>query len=286
MLLHVMSKRGFQITGTNRTKKPESTPANIAWQVLDAERCSVEEIANILQGAEWAINAIGVIKPHIRDNDPIQVERSIRVNTLFPYMLSRAAEETNTKILQIATDCVYSGKKGHYLETDDHDPLDVYGKTKSLGEVPSSSFHNLRCSIVGPEPQRRLSLLDWFLSQGQNAEINGFTNNKWNGITTLHFAKLCAGIIERDLTLRNLHHIVPNGTVTKYELLKIFARYFGRGDLRITPKEATEAIDRTLDTLDHSFNLTLWQTAGYSHPPTISEMVSELASSSGHSVRV
>ena len=281
MLVQVVSSSGFQIVGTIRANKPEGPAASIEWRFLDAEGCTVEEVIEILHGCDWAINAIGIIKPHIRDNDPIQVERAIRVNALFPYMLSKAAEKTNTNILQIATDCVYSGMKGRYVETDNHDPLDVYGKTKSLGEVTSHYIRHLRCSIVGPEPKTRLSLLNWFLGQEQNAEINGFTNHGWNGITTLHFAKLCVGIIRKDLALRNLHHVVPNNVVTKYELLRIFAEYFARSDLRIVPKEATEAIDRTLDTLDHHFNLTLWQAAGYSGPPTISEMVSELASRSG-----
>ena len=44
-------------------------------------------------------------------------------------------EQSNGPILQIATDCVYSGATGGYTESSSHDALDVYGKTKSLGEV-------------------------------------------------------------------------------------------------------------------------------------------------------
>ena len=95
-------------------------------------------------------HAIGVIKPYIRDDDAAAVERALRVNGLFPHILARAAERSGCRVLQIATDCVYAGTIGNYREAAPHDALDVYGKTKSLGEVNSAAVHHLRCSIIGP----------------------------------------------------------------------------------------------------------------------------------------
>ena len=130
---------------------------------LDAECAGVDDLARLLDGASWAVNAIGVIKPYIRDDEAAAVERAVRVNGLFPHLLARAAERTGCRVLQIATDCVYSGTIGNYREDAPHDALDVYGKTKSLGEVNSPAVHHLRCSIIGPEPKAHVSLLDWFL---------------------------------------------------------------------------------------------------------------------------
>lgn len=205
------------------------------------------------------INCIGLIKPYC-DN----VQEAIRVNALFPQGLP-------TGTIQIATDCVYSGKKGDYVETDPHDALDVYGKTKSLGEA--DHIHNLRCSIIGPEQQNHLSLLDWFLSQDQ---ANGFTNHLWNGITTYHYAKIVKAVIENDVELPYLQHIVPADKVTKAELLRIIAKAYHR-DIDITDVEAPKVIDRTLATSNPQFNKYLWELAGYPQPPTVKEMVEELA---------
>jgi len=207
------------------------------------------------------INCIGVIKPHCGD-----VENAIRVNSLFPYMLPQES-------IQIATDCVFSCKKGNYVESDIHDATDVYGKTKSLGEAPH--LNNLRCSIIGPETNNHLSLLDWFLNL-KDEYANGFTNHFWNGITTYHFAKICQGIINDKIELPYLQHIVPADVVTKSELLKIIAEVYKK-DIIIRDVEADEDVDRTLSTNNPSLNNLLWQSAGYSEPPTIKQMIQELA---------
>lgn len=222
---------------------------------LDAEQPRINPFSDY----DWVVNCIGIIKPYC-DN----VERAIRVNALFPYYLPE-----NT--IQIATDCVYSGDKGNYVETDLHDATDVYGKTKSLGEAPH--IKNLRCSIIGPEVKNHISLLDWFLQQ---KEANGFTNHLWNGVTTLHFSKIVQGAIREGIELPQLQHIVPADKVTKAELLRIIAKAYEK-DIPVKDTEADIVIDRTLSTNNPELNLRLWQAAGYKNPPTIKEMVTELA---------
>ena len=251
---------------------------SVEWRVLDAESVEAPGIADALGGAVWAVNAIGVIKPYIHDDNAAEVERAVCVNALFPHLLARAAEATGCRVLQIATDCVYSGAKGGYVEADKQDALDVYGKTKSLGEVWSGSVFHLRASIIGPEPKAHVSLLDWFLGQKKDAAVNGFTNHQWNGVTTLHFARLCHGIITHEFgALPHLQHAVPTGSISKAELLQCFAREYGRGDVRISPVEAKTVIDRTLATSDAELNRRLWALSGYATPPSVPEMIAELA---------
>ena len=252
-------------------------PNDIEWRLLDVERCSVEEITGVLANAKWAINAMGVIKPYIHDDNAAEVERAVLVNAYFPHRLAQAAEQFGCHVLQIATDCVYSGSKGRCIEKDDHDPLDVYGKTKSLGEVYSPRVNHLRCSIIGPEPKGHVSLLDWFLGQPRNGDVDGYTNHHWNGVTTLHFAKLCHGAIRERFELPHVQHVIPAGALSKAELLRCLAKAYRREDITITPKEAKTVIDRTLATLDDSLNRQLWAAAGYSQPPSVREMVAELA---------
>lgn len=249
---------------------------SVSWSTLDAERSTEGEVASAVRGCSWVVNCIGVIKPYIRDDRAAEVERAVRVNALFPYLLGRASEKAGAKVLQIATDCVYSGAKGRYREGDPHDALDVYGKTKSLGEANLPNEHHLRCSIVGPEPKSFLSLLEWFRRQPGNAKVGGYVNHEWNGVTTLHFARLCLGIIRENLRLPRLQHVVPDGTVTKEALLRHFAAAFGRGDITIDPVRAKTVVDRTLGTENAEGNLALWNAAGYPTPPSVPRMVEEL----------
>jgi dTDP-4-dehydrorhamnose reductase len=252
--------------------------SSVSWRILDAELCDVQDVVRALEGVSWAVNAIGVIKPRIHDDNASEVERATKVNSVFPHTLARAAEKTSCRVIQIGTDCVYSGLRGNYSESDWHDALDVYGKTKSLGEVFSQNVFHLRCSIIGPEPANFLSLFEWFLRQPKGSSVNGFTNQKWNGITTLHFAKICLGIFANDIELPHVQHLIPSGLLTKYDLLRTLSDSYKRQDLNVRPAEAPSAVDRTLTTINSELNRKLWQSARYDHIPTIAEMVSELAS--------
>ena len=249
----------------------------VSWFLADAELGPTRALETLPSRTDWIVNAIGIIKPYIRDEEATTVECAIAVNALFPHRLAARARAIGARVIQIATDCVYSGAKGRYLEKDLHDATDVYGKTKSLGEVHAPGFHNLRCSIVGPEARNGRSLLEWFLGQPRDATVNGFTNHHWNGITTLHFARLVRGIIVNDVALPVLQHVLPADALSKAELLRVFATHYGREDVKITPGPAKDAIDRTLATADAAASARLWRAAGYEAPLTLDDMVRELA---------
>lgn len=247
------------------------------WRLFEAGGDAMPDLFSSPERVDWVINAIGVIKQHIKEDNPLSTEKAIRVNALLPHRLAAAAGEKGFRVIQIATDCVFSGKEGGYTEDSAHDPSDVYGKTKSLGEVRAEGMHHVRCSIIGPEPKGRLSLLEWFLRQPEQAEVTGFLNHRWNGVTTLQFAKVCAGIIRDDLPLTHCRHLVPEGSVSKAEMLELFAAVFGRRDIRIRRGNAASAVDRTLATVDAGASARLWTAAGYAKVPTVPEMVEELS---------
>ena len=234
----------FEVIGTER--KLNDT---VNFDVIDFNNNSKN--FDFLKDADFIINCIGIIKPHCKDDDAVGVVNAIQINALFPHKLANFLEGSKTKVIQIATDCVYSGSKGKYLENSLHDALDVYGKTKSLGEVISNNLLNIRCSIIGPEYKNKLSLLEWFLNQDKDCELNGYDNHLWNGVTTLQYAKLCEKIILEDIfddLIKTSHvlHFLPNKTVTKYELLNIFNEVFKKNHI-INSTQAPVAIDRTLD---------------------------------------
>jgi len=256
---------------------------SVKFKILDAAEENTAAIKDVIKDSDWVINAIGIIKPYIHDDIPSEVERAIRVNALFPELLSQAASGSKIRIIQIATDCVYSGEKGKYVEADIHDAWDVYGKSKSLGETYQNNVQHLRCSIIGPEVEGHVSLLDWFLGQAQGQEVNGFTNHQWNGVTTLHFAKLCKGIITEEISTGHIQHVVPGNLITKANLLKAFRKEFSRDDIKINDAEAPKVIDRTLNTSNEEMNEKLWKAAGYESPPTIEDMVKELSEYVGSS---
>ena len=283
MVVDVLARNNnIKVTATSRSSdlinRFSKRAPEVNWDLLDVYSLDRNEIASVLAQADWVINAIGMTKPYAHDDNPMEVERAILVNALLPFELSHVAGDRSTRIIQIATDCVYDGIKGGYIESDPHNALDVYGKTKSLGEALLSNVNCLRCSIIGPEPKAYVSLLEWFRRQLKSASVNGFTNHLWNGVTTLHFALVCQGVILQSIDLPHLQHVIPDDAITKSDLLKGFAQDFHREDISIQPVAAKTIIDRTLATTNKDLNQKLWDSAGYSVPPSVLKMVSELAS--------
>lgn len=278
MLGHTVGKtlrnEGHDIFGTRRSKGGGSR--NVGGLVFDALSGSVEELISDIGPVDAIINAIGVIKPYINEDDPESVSNAIQVNSLFPLELCHIANSLGVRVIQIATDCVFSGDRGKYLEDDDHDAIDVYGKTKSLGECQSGQFLNLRCSIIGPELGRSSSFLEWVLGQPKNAQLNGYTNHLWNGVTTQAFSKVVSGLIASDMTLKGVYHLVPADQVTKLDLVKYVAQQAGRTDISVVPTRASAGVNRTLETGFPEVNERLWNLAGYQSVPNINELVGEI----------
>ena len=265
------------------TSRGESAPAALSeqpvqWLALDVDCTNVSALTALCSGFDLVVNAIGRIKQRIRDDLLSDREATLRANALFAVMLAQAAEAARCKVVQIATDCVFSGARGRYIETDKHDAEDLYGLSKSLGEIRSPNVFNLRCSIVGLELASSYSLLNWFLGQKQGVTVQGYTNHYWNGVTALHFAKICGGLLVSDWKETFDTHVVPANALTKYELLSVFADAFGRRDVKIVSTEALQRIDRTLATTNSGLNAGLWENAGYSSPPSIQDMVVEITS--------
>ena len=219
------------------------------------------------------INCIGVIKPHINENSPSSIINAFEINSMLPRNLLKNFPKS--KIIHFNTDCVFSGKTGNYYENHKKDCNDIYGISKSLGEVSSNRIMNLRCSIIGKEKKTKLSLLSWFLSN-QTSNINGFTNHYWNGVTTPSLARIVHGIIKNKSFKQGLFNIVPKDTVTQYTLLKIFNKKFFGNKKNIIPIKNLLKINRILSTDNINFNKKLWKNAGYSSVPTIKDMIEDL----------
>jgi dTDP-4-dehydrorhamnose reductase len=266
---------GLRVTATARTDSA-ALPARVSVQRFDVRK---DELRTLLDdGAyDWIVNAIGVTNAHIDQRVSASIENAIAVNALFPHRLAAECSLRGQRVIQIATDGVFSGTGGPYDEGAPHDALDVYGKTKSLGEVPDGSVIHLRCSIVGRERSAASSLLERVISSPAGSQLAGYGEHRWNGITTLHFAKLCAALI-RGVQTPSLQHVVPADSVSKAELLELGLSAFGRQDVAVVRVPGPGApIDRTLRTRDPESNRRLWRCAGYEQPPTIAEMLRELA---------
>jgi dTDP-4-dehydrorhamnose reductase len=222
MVLKVLSReKKFTVSGTCI-----SNSTDLFYFDVEEGLEKLDLIFSENKGYDYFINCIGITADKIDPSNSRSITKAIKVNALFPHELAEFVREKNAKLIHISTDGVFLGCAELYDEDAPCDCFDVYGKTKSLGEVVNSNVLNIRCSIIGPSPYERGGLFEWFQSQPEGSVISGYTNHVWTGITTFQFAKLCQRIIEGNQfdCLRKesaIFHFVPNQQVSKYKLLTI-----------------------------------------------------------------
>jgi dTDP-4-dehydrorhamnose reductase len=186
------------------------------------------------------INAVGLIKQRPLGNAR---PAAIRINALLPHDLQQAAAAVGARTVHFSTDCVYRGDRGTYVEEDPSDALDVYGRTKYLGELEGPGTLTLRTSIVGRQLRGRESLIEWFVSN-ESGHVRGFTRALYSGVTTDHLAELVGEVLAAHPMLEGLYH-VAGPPISKYELLRLVREVLDL-DATIEPDEGF-VLDRTLD---------------------------------------
>lgn len=225
---------------------------------------------------DLVVNAIGVTKQkmEVKSSGDANIPW---INSQFPGLLAMAGRNLGATVLQIGTDCVFSGARGLYRENDKHDATDAYGLSKSEGER-SPGLKVIRSSFVGPSERNNLDLWGWVKTREINSPVTGFTNHLWNGVTTTAIARVVVSGFIQGFEFSDLHHFIPEGFVTKSELVKLIARRMGRLDLNVIDGESPQAKDMRLATLDLELNRELWLLAGYSSPPTLPQLIADVSS--------
>ena len=241
---------------------PEFSPEHIRYRV---DGLIFDEVTRALASIQpdLVINCIGLIKQmgHLA-RDPLF---SISLNALLPHRISLICRAAKIRMIHISTDCVFSGRKGNYVEDDQSDAEDLYGRTKFLGEVHYPHTITLRTSIIGRELKNHLGLIDWFLSQ--TGTIKGFQRAIYTGFTTDEMSRIIMNYVIPHPELSGVYH-VSSEPISKYDLLRLAKKTYGR-DVKILPDQDF-VCDRSLDS-------TRFRQATAYAPPSWPEMIREMA---------
>lgn len=186
------------------------------------------------------IDCIGIVKQRPAAKDPVT---SIRINALFPHLLAEICGTAGARLVHISTDCVFSGRRGAYTETDPTDAEDLYGRSKALGEVTAPHAVTLRTSMIGRELSGHYGLVDWFLRQ-RGGRVPGYQRAIFSGFTTSALSDIILDVIEHHPGLSGLYHVSAE-PVNKYDLLRLLNDAYGT-DTEIVA-DGSVAIDRSLD---------------------------------------
>ncbi len=209
------------------------------------------------------VNAIGFVKQRA---DSAEALPNIEINALLPHRLALICRSMGSRFIQLSTDCVFSGNRGNYREDDRPDPVDLYDRSKLLGEVAAPGAITLRKSAIGLSLFSKTGLVEWFLSQNQ--AVTGYRNAIFSGVTTQELARVIEMLLVDHPDAHGLYHL-SSAPISKYELLCRLREIL---NLEITIKaDDSNRCDRSLDS-------TRFRREFSYQPPDWSDMLHELAS--------
>ena len=234
-----LAEKGHDVTAF--TRKPFIYPhcQNIVGDAMDDE-----SFKNLLQGDyDLIINCIGLLNKAAEDNHT----RAVYLNSYIPHFIADTIKNTQTRLIHISTDCVFSGDTGGYTEGSTRDSETFYGRTKAMGEIDDKINLTLRTSIIGPDINPDgIGLFNWFMKQ--EGEITGYACAMWSGITTLTLAKA----IEQAEGLSGLYNLTSARSISKYDLLRLFSQAFKNDSVSIQPV-FEPVVDKSLQCLRRDF---------------------------------
>jgi dTDP-4-dehydrorhamnose reductase len=210
---------------------------------------------------DYIINSVGILNKTAEDNP----ENAILINSYLPHFLEKITRNTKTKIIHFSTDCVFSGKKGSYVEIDFKDGKGFYAQTKALGELVNDKDLTIRTSIIGPDLNSGgIGLFNWFINQ--NGLVNGFSNAFWSGVTTIQLAKSIIEIIFSNNSITGLVHLTNNEKISKYNLLILIKEVFELKEIEIQELSSYDVDKSLINTRNDIFR----------NIPTYKEMIFEM----------
>lgn len=236
---------------------------NVRNSYTDIDVRSLERLIEVLADfrPEAVVNCVGIVKQRATAKESIP---SLEINSLLPHRLAVLCRGIGARLVHLSTDCVFSGTKGNYQESDLSDAEDIYGKSKFLGEVHDENCLTLRTSIIGRELARKKSLLEWFLSQ--SGTVKGFRNAIYTGFTTLEMSRIIETMLLDYPVASGLYH-VSSDPINKYELLVLFRDKLGH---------CVEILQDKVFHCDRSLDSSRFRQEFNYSPPTWESMVAEL----------
>lgn len=249
-----LSERGHKVTGYARTQS--NFVKTIIGDVTDTKQL---EKAIVEGKYDSVINCVGLLNQFAENNH----SGAALINSYIPHFLADVTSEMDTQIIHMSTDCVFSGKRGGYTEGDLRDGTSFYDRSKALGEIVDSKNVTLRQSVVGPDIKPSgIGLLNWFMKQ--DGPVQGYLGAIWTGQTTLQLAKTMERVAEQ--RAHGLINAVPNESINKYELLKLFNQYIRKNQIEIEAVDKVVA-DKSLLRTNYEYDLII---------PGYKQMISEL----------
>jgi dTDP-4-dehydrorhamnose reductase len=229
LVTHLSEKH--KVFATSRSKGIEGD--NIEWECFD--------LTDITLLNEWLEKSKLDVVIHCAAIVNVDAcEENVKLATELHFETTKAMADylgsCDTRLIYISTDSVFDGEKqGVYSESDLENPLNVYAKTKLMGEKPVQLMTNglvLRTNIIGWAQRNSVSFAEWMLKElADNVPLNLFYDVNFSPLNVCDLSIIIEKIIKNPIF--GLYHCASNDSISKYDFGKKMAEIFQLSDSNI-----------------------------------------------------
>jgi len=246
---------------TQHKQKLSITNSNI----VDINNTSIESTIKLIEEnqIEILVNCVGLTNVEQCELDK---KNSILLNAEIPSILSKACNETKTKLVHISTDHLFNGQKSFYSEIDKTSPLNEYARSKLIGDINVIDSNKnaliIRSNFFGKGPKHRASFSDFIInSLAENKIIELFDDVFYSPIIINELVRVVNQLLSSDKS--GIYNVVSSEKISKYDFGKLIeknlnlkkglikkAKIEKRRDLALRPKDMSLSNKKIQDELN------------------------------------
>ncbi|HEY6337930.1 MAG TPA: SDR family oxidoreductase [Candidatus Sulfotelmatobacter sp.] len=237
-LVALAQEQGYEVTGMYHRH-----PVNLGAPLQAADLTQESELHRVFEEIRPAavIHCAAATQVDWCQEHP---EAAHALNVTAAARIAEIPARTGAQFLYISTDSVFDGVRGHYSETDEPAPVNVYAQTKWQGEQAVLRANPLatiaRVNLYGWNAQSKQSLGEWILQELVSGNpVPGFTDAIFCPLLANDLAAVLLAMVHRNLT--GLYHVAGGEPVSKYEFARRLALTFGFDPARIVPTRMADS---------------------------------------------
>jgi dTDP-4-dehydrorhamnose reductase len=184
-----------------------------------------------------------------------EVDLAYQVNATAVGTLGKLAREAGKWVLHISTDFVFDGKLDRpYTETDEPNPINIYGKTKLAGEKLLAESGSQHCIIrlewtYGHAGQNFVTKLIEHAKGDKNIRV--VDDQIGSPTATMEVAEIICGLLRRKP--EGLFHFATSGWATRFEVAKFIFDRLGMS-INLTACKSNDYFTAAARPLNSCFN--------------------------------
>jgi dTDP-4-dehydrorhamnose reductase len=236
-MIWLVGNRGMLGTEMEKLLREKGVPYIASDREIDITQDSAPAAfldSNGIERLDWVINCAAYTDVERAEHEP---DRAFAINERGVRILAAVAQQAGAALVHVSTDYVFDGTKdGPYMETDQPNPVSIYGKSKLAGEriLEDSSvrFVIMRSAwLFGTQGKNFVATM---LRLFQERDRVSVVNDQWGNPTYApDLANAILEVLVSKEPLGGIFHFANNGRTTWYEFAReIYRQACARGRAR------------------------------------------------------